>query len=298
MPASRKRSAPVRVSPLQIDLARRIARQVVEGELQPGAHLAEETLAAQFEVSRTPVRAALRLLAERGLIAYRANSGYFVEAKAEGMEVPDFGESGMGGDELYRQLVDGRARKLLPDTLTEIDLLRTYPVSRSLLTKTLMRMMADGLVEKRAGHGWRFLPSLETPEALAESYRFRMIVECAGLLEPTFAVDPVQMDRCRKAYEQVIEQGYTNLSPGEFFSLNTSFHEMLARFSGNRFILQAVQQQTQLRRLEEHAAFYRQINLIEACQEHLQIIDALALGDREWASALMRRHLVTARDLS
>ena len=35
--------------------------------------------------------------------------------------MPDFGESGMGGDELYRQLVDGRARKQLPDTLTLLE---------------------------------------------------------------------------------------------------------------------------------------------------------------------------------
>jgi len=290
MPASSKPA-----SPLQIDLARRIARQVAEGELAPGAHLAEETLASHFAVSRTPVRAALRLLAGHGLIRYRANSGYFVEAPAHGAAVPDFGESGMGGDELYRELVDGRARKQLPDTLTEKELLRAYPVSRSLLAKTLTRMAADGLIEKRAGHGWRFLPSLETPEALAESYRFRMIVECGALLEPAFEADKAHVARCRKAYEQVIADGGASLSPAGFFALNTSFHEMLARFSGNRFIVQAVQQQTQLRRLEEHAAFYREIDLVEACREHLQILDALELGDREWAAALMRRHLLSAR---
>ncbi|HEY0293763.1 MAG TPA: GntR family transcriptional regulator, partial [Bordetella sp.] len=237
MSASGTQPAPKRASPLQIDIARRIARQVVEGELAPGSHLTEEALAAEFKVSRSPVRAALQLLAGRGLIQYRTNSGYFVLERQEGMEQPDFEESGMGIDGLYQQLVDARARRLLPDTVLEKDLLLAYPVSRRLLAKALMRMLADGLVEKRPGHGWAFLPSLETPEALAESYRFRMLVECGGLLEPTFSADSVQLARCRQAYEQWIASDFTDLSPGKFFTLNASFHEMLARFSGNRFIL-------------------------------------------------------------
>ncbi|HEY0296622.1 MAG TPA: FCD domain-containing protein [Bordetella sp.] len=50
--------------------------------------------------------------------------------------------------------------------------------------------------------------------------------------------------------------------------------------------------------MEQHAAFYRQINLEEACREHLQIIAALERGDRDQAAALMRRHLLTSSDLS
>jgi DNA-binding GntR family transcriptional regulator len=73
---------------------------------------------------------------------------------------------------------------------------------------------------------------------------------------------------------------------------------MLARFSGNRYILQAVQQQNQLRRLEEHAAFYRDARFANSGSEHLQIIEALEAGDQEWASQLMRRHLKTSLQVS
>ncbi|MGH8806692.1 MAG: GntR family transcriptional regulator [Noviherbaspirillum sp.] len=283
-----------RRSPLQLELAERIAHQIASGELTPGTHLTEESFAAGFEVSRTPVRAALQLLAEHELIEYRPNAGYFVRADAARKGLPDFSGTGMTSDALYRTLIDDRARKLLPDALTEKELLSRYPVSRSLLAKTLMRMSADDLIEKRKGHGWQFTPSLETPEAVAESYRFRILFECAGLLEPTFQVDRAQLQRSREAHEKLLQQAEGQLSASEFFALNASFHEMLARFSGNRFILQAMQQQNQLRRMEEHADFFRATRFRESCSEHLQIISALENNDPEWASALMRRHLTTA----
>ncbi|MFP3700322.1 FCD domain-containing protein, partial [Burkholderia sp. SIMBA_013] len=106
--------------------------------------------------------------------------------------------------------------------------------------------------------GWQFAPSLENREALDESYRFRMTIECAGLLEPTFRLDRNALERMRAAHEALIQRDDAGISAAEFFGLNAAFHEMLARCSGNRYILQAVQQQNQLRRLEEHAAFHRE----------------------------------------
>jgi DNA-binding GntR family transcriptional regulator len=131
-----------------------------------------------------------------------------------------------------------------------------------------------------------------------ESYRFRMLIECGGLLEPTFHADPAQLRRSIEAHERLLRTAEDSLSPNEFFSLNAAFHEMLARFSGNRFILQAMQQQNQLRRLEEHDAFYRLARLKESCDEHLQILHAIEKNDLEWAAALMRRHLATAMPAS
>lgn len=61
-------------------LAERIEALVLSGELLPGAKLDEQGLAQRFEVSRTPVREALRQLASSGLIELRRNRGAFVAA--------------------------------------------------------------------------------------------------------------------------------------------------------------------------------------------------------------------------
>ena len=52
-----------------------IADAILSGALPPGARLEEQGLADRYEVSRTPVREALRLLAATGLIEVRPRRG-------------------------------------------------------------------------------------------------------------------------------------------------------------------------------------------------------------------------------
>ena len=54
--------------------------QVLDGSLAPGTHLHEEALAQRLGVSRTPVRDALRVLANENLLVYAPNRGYVVRA--------------------------------------------------------------------------------------------------------------------------------------------------------------------------------------------------------------------------
>ncbi|ANY16134.1 GntR family transcriptional regulator [Bordetella pseudohinzii] len=276
-----------RPTALQVDLARQIADDIAAGRHAVGDHLSEEALAKAYAVSRTPVRGALALLAAQGLITHRPNSGYTVAALTAQAPLPRL--QGPTQAELYRRLIDDRARRALPETFTDSELQQRYGAPRAVLAKTLLQLSADGLIEKRKGHGWQFAPSLDSAEALAESYRFRMAIECAGLLEPAFRLDRPALARMRAAHEALLRR--EDVSAAEFFALNTAFHELLARCSGNRHILQAVQQQNQLRRLEEHAAFYRAARYADSSAEHLRIIEALEAGDNEWAAQLMRQHL-------
>jgi len=59
-------------------LADQIEALILSGELAPGCKLDEQGLAQRFEVSRTPIREALRRLASTGLIDLRPNRGAFV----------------------------------------------------------------------------------------------------------------------------------------------------------------------------------------------------------------------------
>ncbi|RJG20890.1 GntR family transcriptional regulator [Massilia cavernae] len=286
-----KSPKPAAPSALQLELAERIGKEIRDGTLAAGAHLTEESFGTRYGVSRTPVRAALKLLADRSMIEYRANAGYFVTADGAMVDLDDLGTGSLTVDDLYKAIVVDRIREVLPETITEKELLSRYPAPRSLMTKTLMRMASEGLIIKRTGHGWQFLPSLDTPKAKAESYRFRMIIECSSFLEPGYKVDQALLQRVKAAHQRMLDAPDHVPTSGEFFALNSAFHEMVARFSGNRFILQAMQQQNNLRRLDETAAFYRILRVQESCAEHLEIIHAIEEDDRELASALMRHHL-------
>ncbi len=57
------------------DIALVIEEAIVSGELAPGTVLRQEQLSEQFQVSRTPIREALRKLAALGLVSFEPNRG-------------------------------------------------------------------------------------------------------------------------------------------------------------------------------------------------------------------------------
>ncbi|GAA3713838.1 GntR family transcriptional regulator [Nonomuraea antimicrobica] len=60
------------------ELADRLAASIINGELKPGERLVEADLAAQFDVSRGPVRSALSTLRRLGLVELPSKRGMVV----------------------------------------------------------------------------------------------------------------------------------------------------------------------------------------------------------------------------
>lgn len=56
------------------DIRRQLSERIIGGMLSPGSVLDETQLAAEFEVSRTPIREALKLLAASGLVEQKPHS--------------------------------------------------------------------------------------------------------------------------------------------------------------------------------------------------------------------------------
>jgi DNA-binding GntR family transcriptional regulator len=72
-------NAPDRVRGARADeIGKKIADDIVLGHFEPGTRLDEVMLAKRFEVSRTPVREALKQLATQGLVVCRPNRGAVV----------------------------------------------------------------------------------------------------------------------------------------------------------------------------------------------------------------------------
>ena len=67
-----------RGSPIYLQVYRALRGAISRGELLPGARLIEADLATQLQVSRAPVREALRMLSQEGLVAATPNRGAFV----------------------------------------------------------------------------------------------------------------------------------------------------------------------------------------------------------------------------
>jgi len=67
--------APIERRALHEDLAEKLRRAIVHGELRPGEKISEKILCEQFGVSRTPVREALKILSTEGLVQLMQNRG-------------------------------------------------------------------------------------------------------------------------------------------------------------------------------------------------------------------------------
>ena len=81
----------------------------------------------------------------------------------------------------------------------------------------------------------------------------------------------------------------------ELFEANSRFHETLAAWSGNRFIVQSVRRVNQQRRLVEYQQASKRPQRQVQALEHMQILDAIERQDLVEAASLMRKHLDGAR---
>ena len=55
--------------------------QIVTGNLSPGEPIRQEDMASELGMSRAPIREALQVLTDQGLVQHRTHSGYFVSKR-------------------------------------------------------------------------------------------------------------------------------------------------------------------------------------------------------------------------
>ena len=95
------------------DIALVIEEAIVSGELAPGTVLRQEQLSEQFNVSRTPVREALRRLAALGLVSFVPNRGVRVRTISR----DELHEAFMVRAELESLATEVAATKITPEEL-------------------------------------------------------------------------------------------------------------------------------------------------------------------------------------
>jgi DNA-binding GntR family transcriptional regulator len=99
------------------DIALVIEEAIVSGELAPGTVLRQEQLSEQFQVSRTPVREALRRLAALGLVSFVPNRGVRVRTISR----DELHEAFMVRAELESLATEVAATKMTPEDLAELE---------------------------------------------------------------------------------------------------------------------------------------------------------------------------------
>lgn len=279
-----------------LELARRILDLVRENGFGPGAHLPEQVIATQCNVSRTPVRAALKLLADQGLAVHEADVGYrlshdFAPAAAFAEPLPDAEEA-----ELAQRIIRDRSARRLDETITVGEVIRRYGAERRTVLKALGTLAEDGLVTRAPGQAWVFATLPDSPESQADSFEYRLLLEPAAITAPGFRLDEDRAAALRRNMVAFLAEPDDRLGPRAFQRLDTEFHTLIAKGAANRFVAEALMAHHRLRELPGATARGNVVRLRQAMQEHLGILDHLESGQLAVAADLLSVHLRLSRN--
>lgn len=273
------------------DLAFQIAEYIKAERLPEGTRLPGRKLAEQFRVSRTPIERALKVLEEHEVVS-STGRGYAVRAVPSPPSLEDLGATRHSADEsLYLRLADDHAKGRLPAKTSENELIRRYGASRATVLRILQRAATEGWVDRLPGRGWSFV-SMLTPDLTYEQIcRFRIVIEPAAILEPTFVLDRPALEDCHAEQVALFDAADVALSPVDVFEIGSKFHRVVLACSHNPFFINGFDQANRVRRLVEYQKTLSSPHWKERCREHARIAELLLGGDRTAAARLLQQHL-------
>ncbi|MCB1969750.1 MAG: GntR family transcriptional regulator, partial [Geminicoccaceae bacterium] len=185
-------------------IAYEISQQIATGQLAGGTHLGAQALADRFNVSRSPIREALKLLTEAGVVEQKVNRGsYVVQAEPNTLAglPPAFA---IERESPYQRIANDWRINTLPEEVTEQYLRDRYGVTKAQVQDILVRAVREGWAEPKPGYGWRFLNVARSTESFRQIYQFRMAIEPAAMLSPDYAVVPGKLEELRAAQNRML----------------------------------------------------------------------------------------------
>jgi DNA-binding GntR family transcriptional regulator len=288
-------------------------RQVLDDAIQAGSVpvglvLLEGPLAEVFGTSRVPVRRALSLLHDKGVITRFEGRGFIVAAEGDEVEPQRLPLNrtilGLCAQE---NLVDTRStgEKVFSDLrealstcmvfghyqVNEGEAAEFYNVSRSTIREALMRLRDRSLVKKEPYTQWLAGPI--TAREITEHYEIRACLEPAALLK---AAPYLPRQHLLDSLERLrqLEQGPSSLSALE--RVEDDLHLYCLEPANNQTLLAMLRQSQSP--LIITRIFYDMLGIpVEEAMlnEHRQVIQMLLQGDIGTAALRLQEHLKNAQ---
>ena len=176
-----------------------------------GAHLSAQKLADRLGVSRSPVSDALAHLHMQGVLRREHNRGYFLAVASQSCEIARIRTASSRSPDrtvqAYFELAENLLSGDLPQSCSEAYIKSRYGLTVAQTSTLMGRIAAEGWAQRKPGYGWLFSEMLTTPDALLQSYRLRLALEPAALLEPGFCLDPAVLAQCRAVEQHLLTGG-------------------------------------------------------------------------------------------
>lgn len=272
-------------------IAAQVVAQIVElihaERMAAGTHLPAQMLADRLRVSRSPVNEALALLHEKGIVTREKHRGFFVAQPVETLSAaePDAVTTA------YFRIAEDLLNGALPMEVSEQAMRTRYALTAAQLNAVLTRIAQEGWGERKPGYGWQFSTMLTTPDSLLQSYRMRLALEPAALLEPGYRLDARTLARLRAAEQHLLDGGIETDTADQLHERGVRFHEALVEASGNAFFIDAIRRVNRVRRLLSYRSMRDRARYAAHARQHLHILSLLESERNEEAAQAMRAHL-------
>lgn len=284
---------------------------IVRGRAEPGVVLVEGPLAQLFATSRVPVRQALTLLHEEGLISRFEGRGYLINP--EGLDlvpqrVPLTRE--LLGLETDEELIDLRSlgERVYDEIAACVSTVMVFGhyrldeqraaehlgVSRNVVREALMRLRDRGLVEKEPYAQWLAGPL--TAREISEDYELRALLEPQALQQTAAQLSREELQAMLERIGQ-LQSEPERATRAAIDQLETDLHGRCLAGLRNRKMATLISQCQSPMNVSRifHDALHMSIDPAMLV-EHRLVIEALLHGNVDSAALSLRDHLHRARD--
>ncbi len=176
--------------------------------------------------------------------------------------------------------------------LTEERLAAQLGVSRTPVREALLRLDAEGLVQRSPEGG--FYPTAPDVSMVHDLYEVRLVLELQGLRRPALggrstAHDAALLEPLRDEWRGLAEAA-PDPDPG-FVMLDEDFHVRLAASSGNPSLADLLRMVNERIRMVRMHDFLTEERVRRTISQHLEIVEAVLVGDLTLAVARFGVHL-------
>ena len=282
---------PKKASRRHVELAQKILEVANERGMMEGERLAEQAIATICNVSRTPVRKAFQVLAERGMLIRDVEGSYrFAIDPVSAVRLEDSVEPGAEEDVRASILRDLAAARI-GEAQTVASLQRRYGVTRLAVQNSLMKLSEEHLAERGAGQQWLLKQFTVNADSGTKSFEFRLALEPLAMTMPDFRRDPTAILSLRQSMMALAGMDEKSFDRRLFQRTDMDFHILIAKSCGNPFLAETlISHHTRRFALptQSHPGTFR---LMQSNAEHMQILEQIERGQMTLAADLMRVHI-------
>ena len=186
------------------------------------------------------------------------------------------------------------AHELTPGTwIDEQKLAEQYGISRTPLREALKVLASEGLVELKPRRGC-YVTEISRRD-LDDLFPLIAMLEGRCAAEAVSKAKPADIAALKQIHE-ALEKAAHDERIEAFFEANQEFHRKVQELSGNRWLLQVIQDLRKVLKLSRMHSLSLEGRLQQSLDEHRLIMAAIAGGDAKRAEQLMHDHLLSGRE--